>query len=295
MSNIALNRFKSLVDQIEDNLAKEVQVLSLADQYEFSPWYFQRLFKSLVGDSIGSYVRGRRLSKAAELLRNSQIGILDIALEVGFNSHEAFTRSFKSHFEVTPKEFREKNLQLKLLEKPLLTDDLLKFLSIRIKKEPEIKILPKKRIVGYSIEIESPFNDLVHCTTIATPWMKLLSELPNFGIEMNSAELHGITSSPSGNFTEEMLTYIAGIHVSEDFKASNDMVEVILPEQKVAIFEIATHVVDDNLKQKVDSIYGYWLMSSPYERGQGHDYELFKNMIDPIQGLFDSYYVIPLA
>mgnify|MGYP000875209939 CR=1 FL=1 len=53
------------------------------------------------------------------------------------------------------------------------------------------------KIVGYAIEIASPFVDLVHCSTIADPWMKLLSDLPNLGIEMKSA----VSNLP---FTKEM-------------------------------------------------------------------------------------------
>ncbi|HND85870.1 MAG TPA: AraC family transcriptional regulator [Pseudobdellovibrionaceae bacterium] len=264
MSALILERIKTLVDQIETKLDQDLQVLELANQCEISPWYFQRLFKGLVGEPLGSYLRGRRLSRAAELLRTTNKGILDIALEVGFNSHEAFTRSFKSQFEVTPTEVRSQQLSLKLRDKPLLTDELIRFLSTRINKEPEITIIPERRIVGYAIEIASPFVDLVHCSTIADPWMKLLSDLPNFGIEMKSAELYGLTLSPSGNFTEDLLNYVAGICVSKDFNIPSGMIEVILPPQKSAVFQLATHVVDDNLKQKVDSIYGYWLMSSEY-------------------------------
>lgn len=300
MSKLALERIKQLVNQIETQLDQDIQILDLANQFEMSPWYFQRLFKGLIGDSLGSYVRGRRLSKAAELLMTTKKNVLEIALDVGFNSHEAFSRSFKSYFDTTPQDVRNSSsgtnlkLSLKLKEKPILTEDLIHFLSTRINKEPEILVMPEKKIVGYTIQIASPFVDLVHCNTIAEPWMKILSALPALGINMQNVELHGLTLSPSGNFTEDLLNYIAGVSVAMDYKTPNGMVETFLPEQKVAVFELATHVVNDNLKQKVDSIYGYWFTSSDYERGHGNDYELFKNMVDPMKGQFDSYYVVPL-
>lgn len=295
MPEMNLDVFKKLVDQIEMSLDQELHVLQLTQSTGLSSWHFQRLFKALVGDSLGAYVRGRRLSKAAELLRLTNQGLLDIALEVGFNSHEAFSRSFKAYFNITPTEVREKKLKLKIREKPLLTDELLKFLSTRIDREPEITTLPSKRIIGHTLEIESPFIDRVDCTTIADPWMRLLKDIPNLGIDMKTVELHGITQSLSGTFTEEKLIYLAGVKVSLKLPLPYGMSEFVLPEQKVAIFQVATHVADDNLKQKVDSIYGYWLMNNKYNRGVGHDYELFKNVVDPMLGMFDSYYVIPIG
>jgi AraC family transcriptional regulator len=76
-----LTLISNLVDQIEENLSDEVDIVSLAKSFDISPWHFQRLFKSLVGDSLGGYVRGRRLTRAAQLLLDTESSIIDIALE----------------------------------------------------------------------------------------------------------------------------------------------------------------------------------------------------------------------
>lgn len=52
------------------------------------------------------YLRHRRLAFALKELRDTSKGILDIALQYGFSSHEAFTRSFKEAYGVTPSEYR---------------------------------------------------------------------------------------------------------------------------------------------------------------------------------------------
>src|SRR5688572_8231141 len=98
---------QSLVDQVEDNLSDEINIVKMADSFHVSPWHFQRLFKALAGDTLGGYIRGRRLTEAARLLLQSDLGIIDIALRVGFNSHEAFTRAFKTYFGQSPKDFRK--------------------------------------------------------------------------------------------------------------------------------------------------------------------------------------------
>jgi len=288
---------RDLVEQIETHLSEEVSVLELAEKYALSPWHFQRLFKGLVGDSLGSYIRGRRLSKAAILLKKTDLSIVDIALEVGFQSHEAFSRSFKNLFEMTPKEVRQQNTSLNIKEKPQLTDALLHFLANRLDHKPQILVQPKKRIIGVSLEIDSPFVDPAHCTTIAAPWMKLL-EWANKNNRIEGSVFYGITRSPSGNFIEPTLQYLAGLEVNQDENLPEGFEEVFLPEQRIALFEIATHVNDDNLKQKIDAIYGFWLSSSSYQRDTGDDYEMFKNMINiesAMTGNFESLYAIPIT
>lgn len=109
-----------------------------------------------------------------------------------------------------------------------------------------------------------------------------------------SYEFFGVTMSDSGNFTEEKLKYLASVDSSNLRSPLSNSFNYILPKQKVALFTISTNVQDDSLKQKVDSIYGYWLLSSGYERNTGHDFEYFKNMRNPMVGDFDAYYAVPI-
>ena len=54
------------------------------------------------------YLRNRKLAFALKEIRDTNRGILDIALDYGFSSHEAFTRSFKSAYGIAPSEYRQK-------------------------------------------------------------------------------------------------------------------------------------------------------------------------------------------
>ena len=53
------------------------------------------------------YLRYRRLAFALKELRDTDTGILDIALNYGFSSHEAFTRAFKEAYGMTPVDYRK--------------------------------------------------------------------------------------------------------------------------------------------------------------------------------------------
>ncbi len=73
----------------------------------FSRRQFHRLTVQLIGETPGAHQRRLRLDRAAWLLLTSRATILDIALETGWESHETFTRAFRTRFGVTPSSFRK--------------------------------------------------------------------------------------------------------------------------------------------------------------------------------------------
>ena len=73
----------------------------------FSRRQFHRLTLRATGETPGAHQRRLRLDRAAGLLLTSRTTILDIALETGWESHETFTRAFRSRFGVTPSSFRK--------------------------------------------------------------------------------------------------------------------------------------------------------------------------------------------
>ena len=56
--------------------------------------------------SLREYLRSRKLAFALKEVRDTQKNILDIALDYGLSSHEAFTRALKAVYGVTPSDFR---------------------------------------------------------------------------------------------------------------------------------------------------------------------------------------------
>ena len=65
------------------------------------------MFKEISGMRLRDYMRYRRLAFALKRVRDTDEGLLDIALDSGFSSHEAFTRAFREAYGTTPHEYRK--------------------------------------------------------------------------------------------------------------------------------------------------------------------------------------------
>ena len=86
----------------------------LADKLNYSEYYFSVKFREISGMKFRDYLRYRRLAFALKRIRDTDDRILDIALDYGFSSNEAFSRAFKDAYGITPSEYR-KNPKLVVL------------------------------------------------------------------------------------------------------------------------------------------------------------------------------------
>lgn len=107
LSTFNIEIIKELLLWIEVNLEKPLLLGDVAIRSGYTKWHLQRVFKQATGLTLASYIRGRRLTKAATELRLTKLPILTVALRYQFDSQQSFTRRFKATFGVTPTEYRK--------------------------------------------------------------------------------------------------------------------------------------------------------------------------------------------
>lgn len=91
---------------IKQHADEKLALGSLALRMGYSEYYVSRKFREISGMQFRDYLRYRRLAFALKELRDTDRRILDIALDYGFSSHEAFTRAFGEAYGVTPADYR---------------------------------------------------------------------------------------------------------------------------------------------------------------------------------------------
>ena len=92
---------------IEKHLLEPMTLKSVAEHAGYSPSRFSRGFTRLQGESVMSYVRGRRLEAAMRrLLTEPDLRLVDLSFDSGFDSQEAFTRAFAKAFGHPPGRLR---------------------------------------------------------------------------------------------------------------------------------------------------------------------------------------------
>lgn len=100
-------RMNKVLDHIDQHLDRTLELVELAEVAHFSPYHFHRVFMAWMDETLGDYLRRRRLDVAALMLSHqSEVSVLDVALSVGFSSGEAFARAFKLRFGRTPSAWR---------------------------------------------------------------------------------------------------------------------------------------------------------------------------------------------
>lgn len=102
-------RIHRVMAHIDARLDQPLDLDGLAAVAHFSAFHFHRLFRAWTGETLGDYLRRRRVETGAlRLLAQPRLTVLEVALAVGFGSGEAFARAFKLRFGATPSAWREK-------------------------------------------------------------------------------------------------------------------------------------------------------------------------------------------
>jgi AraC family transcriptional regulator of arabinose operon len=101
-------RIYAVLEYINDSITQKLTVASLARVCSLSPSRLSHLFQEQMGQAPMQYVESRRLDLARELLMMTAKPIAQIAEECGFNSPFYFSRVFKAHTGLAPREARRR-------------------------------------------------------------------------------------------------------------------------------------------------------------------------------------------
>ena len=111
-------QIQAVIDEIDASIRRRddeaLTLHALAQKLGYSDFHMTKKFREITWLSLRAYLRARRLAFALMAVRDTDRRLLDIALDYGFSSHEAFTRAFRAEYGVTPAAYRKRPVAVKL-------------------------------------------------------------------------------------------------------------------------------------------------------------------------------------
>lgn len=259
LSKIYVQRFEQVLAYIEIHLDEPLSVERLSRVAHFSKFHFHRQFSLYVGINVSAYVRLLRLKRASQQLVFSNKRVVDIALDAGFESPEAFARAFRQAFAQSPSQFRKSpkwqpwNERFRL---PPMTRS----------EKMDVQIVDFKETKVALLEHHGAPERVNDSALIFIGWRKASGLSP-----VKTSRSFGIVySDPDTTPADEFRFDICG-EVAEDVPPNpQGVINSTIPAGRCAVVRhLGSH---DRLSESIYPLYREWL---PHSGEEARDYPLF--------------------
>lgn len=280
------DRLQQSLNYIEDHLDTPLCLDQVAAAAHLSSYHFARLFRSMLGRAPMEYVRLRRLTEAALLLRRElgcepgrepEISILELAQRFGFESHQGFTNAFKREFHIPPVLYRERPFALPIQEKIILSEH-----SPKIPADPVRQTHDAITVAGL---IMSCTNE--NKVEIPQLWSKFAPWFGSVPGQQGSTTYGVCIPQGEGDFH-----YIAGVAVTPGTTLPPELTSVEIPAGCYAVF---THLGSlDFLQETIGHVFGTWVPQTGDVQVGQPDFERYDHRFDPVTSSGEMEYWVPV-
>ena len=263
-------RLQNAIHYIEQNLDHPIALCDVSKAAFSSLSYFHRIFYFMTDLTLKEYIRKRRLSKSAYQLHCTTHSITDIALNAGYETHEAFTRAFKKHYGMSPRTFRQTQQELPLFERLDIMGQYATQPSVNLDftLTPKQVLYKEVHIQGFqthtTLEGGQQAIDICRFANDILAHKKLdayfnLKHTPTFGLYTNMTD-------------ESDFDYTIGCLESVRIKTRNTLVSHTIPSGHYTKFHLNRL---DRIKEAWQYIYGSWFPRNNAYRAPGFDFEIY--------------------
>ncbi|EPG72505.1 GyrI-like small molecule binding domain protein [Leptospira fainei serovar Hurstbridge str. BUT 6] len=265
---------------VESHKRDTISLEEIADVCGVSPFHLTRTFATAMGVSLMRYVRARRLSEAARQLALGNKDILYLALDVGYGSHEAFTRAFRDQFALTPEQIRAQgHLNNITLTEPITMNAV----PISNMDPPRFETLKPRVFVGLveRYDCESPGG-------IPDQWQRFSPYIGNIPGQVGDTA-YGINFNfdKDGNFE-----HMSGVEVNELSSIPKGLNTLRIPAQRYAVFSHKDHIA--GIRASFVAIWNKLLPESGVKAVEGPNFECYGREFNPKTGLGGLEIWIPI-
>ena len=267
-----------IIWQLERHMTQPLTIDALASLCAVSPYHMVRAFRAGTGQTPMGYLRARRLSEAARALAYGADDILQVGLEAGYGSHEAFTRAFSAAFGDTPSAVRAAgDLNLTTLQEALImTSD--QFIDL---SKPTLQDMPAITVAGYAMP-----SSQARINEIPPVWEKFNRALDPAILDLKATYGICYDTTPDGDF----IYMAAAGDIGADLP--DGMTRYTIPAGRYAVFEHKGHVSD--MPRMFNTIWNKVMPDSDLTPRDAPEYELYDHRFDPQTGRGTLVVAIPV-
>jgi AraC family transcriptional regulator len=267
---------RRVIEHVVAHLGEALALETLAEQACLSPFHFHCVFRGMVGETPLELVRRLRLERAAWRLLHSDAPVTAIAFDAGYETHEAFTRAFRTSYAHSPSGFRRRTgMRIELaapngvhfsadgrLHQFIPRDSGGRTMQVEIRKYPALRVGTVRHIGPY-LQINHAFARLGELAAPAR-----LFERP--GAQMVALFYDDPDTTPADQLRSD-----AGVVVAPDVELPNGLTERCIAAGDYAS---TTHVGPyETLGDTWARFMGEWLPASGRRIGDGVSYEVYHN------------------
>ena len=242
-------RLNVIIEYINNNLDRKIDLKTLAEISHFSPFHFHRISRAFLGEPIGAYISRTRLETAAKMIRYSDLSIEAIAYNVGFETPSSLSKAFKNHFGISPTEYRKNKLFT--FKKTNIMD-----VTLNIKK-PKIQNIENQKCLYY--RMQGAYQTLDYTGA----WKKLWEQVKVQKLFTKGIRHFGLPHDDPKVTEEDKIRYDACLIIHKEAKPVGEIGVKTLKGGQFAVF-----LYQGSYKYFAD-VYNYifneWLLSTDYE------------------------------
>jgi AraC family transcriptional regulator len=263
-----LDKMNDALDYVEENLKGEIDLEEAARRACCSYFNFQRMFSFIADVSLADYIRKRRLTMAAMDLLGTDVKIIDVALQYGYESPVSFARAFAAVHDVNPSEIRKRGVKMKAY--PRITFEI----SIKGVKAMNYRIEDKGqfRLVGYKERIGMDNGE--NFRRVPEFWTEIMQSGQCDKMKTYNDNDKLVCLGVCAN--EDNIGFDYYIATGSDKKIPADMSELVVPAATYVIFTCVGQLPES--QQNVwKRIFTEWFPASNYDIGDGPQMEWYSD------------------
>ncbi|MGA2220998.1 MAG: AraC family transcriptional regulator [Verrucomicrobiia bacterium] len=253
-------RMLQVLVHIQQHLDEPLRLEELATLACLSPHHFHHVFTGMLGESLASHIRRLRLERAARRLKLSRMPVVQIALEAGYDTHEAFSRAFRNSFGESPRQFRRHHGKVHQIRvqsgvhyradaklkgfRATRTGD--KTMTVTIKQLKPMRVAFMRHV--------GPYNE------VGKTWEKFMMFLGKEGLLGGDAQFIGICHDDPAVTPPDKIRYDACVTVDDHFQPQGEIGVQVVPGGDYAVM---THFGPyEKLGGSYAKLLGQWLPRS---------------------------------